>query len=365
MTGKIQFRFSFGTMKKKKVVFLYTELAAYTVSCLKELSAAGCEIMLFRYPVNNEAPFDFADLDTFYIHDRKSLSFDEMLRKITGFRPDVVFCSGWIDKDYVKICGIFKKQKVKTVLCLDNQWKPSLKKLLAVAASPLFIKPNFDYAWVPGKSQKKFAMKLGIKTEDIYEGFYCADTAFWNDLYNETLPVKKEKMPHRFLYIGRYYEFKGLTELWEAFAAFSPEFPGWELWCVGTGTLAPAQHPKIKHFGFVQPAQLAPIIQQASVFVLPSRFEPWGVVVHEMAAAGFPLVLSDEVGAADAFLKENENGIVFKSGNAGELKEALVKIAVTSDSRLLEMAEKSHDLAQVITLKGWSHTVLEIINKLN
>jgi glycosyltransferase involved in cell wall biosynthesis len=45
---------------------------------------------------------------------------------------------------------------------------------------------------------------------------------------------------------------------------------------------------------------------------MPSKKEPWGVVLHEMAIAGLPLLASENVGAASAFLREGENGKVFK-----------------------------------------------------
>src|SRR5207247_481782 len=131
---------------------------------------------------------------------------------------------------------------------------------------------------------------------------------------------------HRFLYVGRYYDFKGITDLWEAFIQLQSARPNeWELWCLGAGSIAPVEHPKIKHFGFVQPTDLEPIIEQCGVFVLPSRFEPWGVVAQEYVASGFPLLLSRAVGAGEAFLEPGKNGYFFESGNVAQIKEQLQK----------------------------------------
>ena len=44
---------------------------------------------------------------------------------------------------------------------------------------------------------------------------------------------------------------------------------------------------------------------------MPSKKEPWGVVLQEMAIAGLPLLTSQHVGAATMFLEEHENGLVF------------------------------------------------------
>ena len=120
---------------------------------------------------------------------------------------------------------------------------------------------------------------------------------------------------------------------------------------------------KIKHFGFVQPGDLNPILEQTGVFVLPSRFEPWGVVVQEYAAAGYPLVLSNEVGAKEAFLEEGKNGFSFPAKNIGELKKQLKKIMDLSSKDLLLMSEKSHGLAQKISPQKWAAQVKEIYER--
>lgn len=345
-----------------KIVFLYTEIASYTLACLKGLLDLDAEIVLYRYPVNKEAPFNFKNISKLKIYDRNNLSLNTMITQISEFNPQLIFCSGWIDKEYLKICKYFRDKKIKTVLCLDNQWKFSLKKVLAVLASPIFIKRNFEMVWVPGKSQRKFASKLGFAKNKIYEGFYSADTSYYEKVFENCLPQKRINFPKRFIYIGRYYEFKGLKELWSAFASFSVEFPEWELWCIGTGDLFPMQHEKIKHFGFIQPEKLHEFLSQTGVFVLPSRFEPWGVVVHEMAAGGFPLILSDAVGAAEAFLQENENGISYKKESTDELKSAFIKIATSSTEDLIKMGEKSNILSKVISLSSWVDTVKNMLN---
>ena len=129
-------------------------------------------------------------------------------------------------------------------------------------------------------------------------------------------------------------------ELWQAFVELQTEQPNeWELWCLGIGDIKPIEHPKIKHFGFVQPKDLATYTSQTGVFVLPSRFEPWGVVVHEFAASGFPLLLSNQVGAKEQFLQETKNGFEFKSENVSGLKASIssslsTTILVTTDCTL-------------------------------
>ena len=226
------------------------------------------------------------------------------------------------------------------------------------------IKRAFNFCWVPGSRQKIFAKKLGFKEENIFLNAYCADLEFFNKLFLSGIESKKAVYPHRLIFVGRYYDFKGIEDLWNAFIEFQKETPNdWELWCLGTGDVEPIAHPKIKHFGFIQPDKIEKYIAETGVFVLPSRFEPWGVAVHEFAAAGFPLICSKEVGAAEMFLKQGQNGFLFEAGNIPELKGVLKKIMSLSDQQLIGMGQRSVELASQITQETWSETLMAIVNK--
>ena len=165
--------------------------------------------------------------------------------------------------------------------------------------------------------------------------------------------------------MGRYLDFKGVKELWQAFIEANrdrPDAKKWELWCVGTGDLWDDReiHEGIKHFGFVQPRELEAILENTSVFVLPSHKEPWGVVVHEMAVAGFPLLCSDKIGAASLFLAEAKNGFYFKSADKKSLIKALQTAMNMSDKKLYKMAKESHDKGMKLNPKEWAKTILSI-----
>jgi glycosyltransferase involved in cell wall biosynthesis len=209
----------------------------------------------------------------------------------------------------------------------------------------------------------EFAKRLGFNKQNTLTGLYSCDYSFFHNLFLQCKEEKQKKFPHRFIYVGRYYDFKGVTDLWHAFIDLQKEFPNeWELWCLGTGDVPPIVHPKIKHFGFVQPKDMQKFIAECGVFVLPSRFEPWGVAVHEFASAGFPLLCSDEVGAAEMFLKNNENGFMFKAKNILQLKNVMKKIISLSDDKLFSMGEMSAELAKQITPDRWADTLFQIAN---
>lgn len=351
-------------MQKPKILFLYTELAAYFLACIKQLAQQSSgEIHIVRWPVNNEAPFEFGDLpDNVGIYDRNMHTTTELMELTEKIQPNVIYCSGWIDKSYIKVCQVWRK-KVPVVGGFDTQWKGNLKQWLNVALSPFTIKKYFSHVWVAGEPQKKYAIKLGFAPNRILMGVYSADVAYFNQLYQAKQIQNTNTFPKRFIYVGRYLEFKGVFDLWEAFIQSKVHETGWELWCLGTGDLwdKRIEHHAIKHIGFVQPSQMNKYINQTTVFVLPSRFEPWAVALHEFCAAGFPVIVSDQVGAATAFVQHHCNGYIFKAGEVDQLAKCFQEFSQTTDLQIIEMGKKSHELAQTITPESWSATLLSLL----
>jgi glycosyltransferase involved in cell wall biosynthesis len=345
------------------IVFLYTEIAPYFLACCNELlQRPGVKVHVIRYPVNNEAPFQFNETNNnIVLYNRKHYSAEQLLELVKNLDPSVLICSGWIDKDYLKICKRFYG-KIPTVLTLDTHWRGALKQRIATVVSPFYFLRRFSRAWVPGNIQKKYALKLGFKESQINTGFYSADVDHFSSLYEVIKEEKKNNFPKRFIYVGRYYDFKGVIDLWNAFIALQKENPNeWELWCLGTGSLTPLLHPKIKHFGFVQPQDLIDYVKNTGVFVMPSLFEPWGVVLHEFAVMGFPLVVSDRVGAAELFVKDEINGYLFKGGELNDLKEKLKTIMQLTPEQLTLMGDESRKQAMQITPVKWADTVMSFL----
>lgn len=344
------------------VLFLYTEIADYFLASCKALLKKGVDVHVLRWPVNKEAPFQFSYPEGLKVYERSGLKNEELIALSEKIQPDIIVCSGWVDKGYLAVCKAFKN-KATTVLTLDNHWRGDWKQRIAVLLSPFYLKTRFSKCWVPGELQYTYAKRLGFSEKHIAKGFYSCDFDLFYNQYLSNKDQKELHFPKRFIFVGRYYEFKGIKDLWTAFIELQQEMPNeWELWCLGTGDIEPMKHVKIKHFGFVQPKDLQEYIKETGVFVLPSHFEPWGVVVHEYAAGGFPIICSDEVGARLAFVENNVNGYIYKSGDVSELKKSLKRIINTSDQDLLKMGSKSIEKAKMNTPDIWADTLMRMVN---
>ena len=85
-----------------KFLFLYTEIAEYVLACCNELANHG-EVHIVRWPVNKEAPFKFEENKKIKLYSKTDYNQDQLTHLVNSINPDVIVCSGWIDKDYLKI----------------------------------------------------------------------------------------------------------------------------------------------------------------------------------------------------------------------------------------------------------------------
>ena len=61
----------------------------------------------------------------------------------------------------------------------------------------------------------------------------------------------------------------------------------------------------------------------STVFVLPARHEPWGLIVNEVMNAGRAVIVSDDVGCQPDLITDGVEGYVYPVGDVGALIEAL------------------------------------------
>lgn len=346
-------------MQPRRITFLYTELAGYFLSCLESAALSGIELQVIHWPVNPEAPFDIDSIQGVRFIEREGKTVDELVGLIEAFSPDTILCSGWIDKGYIKALRKLKSDSAK-VLLMDNQWTGGFKQhVLSRFIGPL-INRVFSHAWVAGPSQREFALKMGFPSEHVETGFYAADSKLFLRLHEARQRRMTAEFPRSFVYLGRYVEHKGIFDMWEAFLEAQGESGAdWEMVCIGTGDRFEDRpiHDRIRHLGFKQPTELTEVLSQQGVFVLPSHFEPWGVVVQEMALAGFPTLLSQSVGAASTFLEEGENGFSFPAKDKAAIKQAMLNIMNLDDEQLRQMGARSHVLGQSNSPQKWAATL--------
>ena len=83
------------------------------------------------------------------------------------------------------------------------------------------------------------------------------------------------------------------------------------------------EHTNIKNIGSIQNKLLYKHFRNHDVFILPSKSEPWGLVVEEALYNGLPVIVSSMVGCADEIVKNDVNGFIFDINDKSSLKEKI------------------------------------------
>ncbi|PZE65402.1 glycosyltransferase family 4 protein [Curtobacterium sp. MCBD17_021] len=138
------------------------------------------------------------------------------------------------------------------------------------------------------------------------------------------------------LFVGVDFERKGGDVLLSAFRRLR-ESDTVELIIAGCAPRAP--EPGVRYVGFVsERPSMDRLYQDAHVFCLPSRFEPFGLVVHEAMAFAVPCVVSDR-GALPGLVLDGEAGVIVPVEDDAAL-EAALRTLVRDESRRAELGKR-------------------------
>ncbi len=136
------------------------------------------------------------------------------------------------------------------------------------------------------------------------------------------------------LNVARLEDFKGQDVLLKAWVAIVAENPKAKLWIAGTGSQEAALkgmvaeldlQDSVRFLGFVSQAEVHALMEAADLFVLPSREEPFGIVLLEAMAHGLPVVAS-KVGGIPEVLPSNDDVALVAAGDAQALAQAILKM---------------------------------------
>ena len=323
-----------------KILVLYRELADYMVNCLNH-AQGEFDFTVIHYPIHTEAPFQF-NWNAGICHKEKT---SIVLNSLNLKEYNAILISGWADPEYM---SLIKEYSGITILLFDTPWEKRFRQIIGSIYFRLKLKKKFNFAFVPGESQKNFALKIGFTSSHIRTGLYSAS--------DEIEAVSDKDYSSKTLWcVSRYVPQKNLHFLWTCFLKSKGIALGWKLHCAGTGIEWDQRllNDNIIHHGFLQPKELNSELNKASAFVLPSTYEPWGVVVHECAKKALPLILSTSIHSHFQFLCEGENGYSFNPKNESDLIQALNGLFEKSEAQLAQMGNVSSEKSKEISVKNW------------
>jgi glycogen(starch) synthase len=159
-------------------------------------------------------------------------------------------------------------------------------------------------------------------------------------------PTRPRDRPPTVLFSGRFVARKGIHELMDAIGivlaqlaevrfvlagghrdASAEQMEAWLL----TKSLSPFRS-QIHFTGWLTPRELEAWYRSADILVVPSWYEPFGMVVLEGMIHGLAVAASDVGGPAE-IIRHGETGLLFPAGDAGALAGAIIELVYDSKLR--------------------------------
>ena len=346
-----------------KVVFCWSDISGYMAACWRALQAIP-EIEVFVIAFQARTKSAFSDelmqgipcrlLD---LQERDKAELIEQL--VSQQNPDVVVLCGWFHSPYRQLAFSSALRDVKFIMGMDTTWVGNWKQYLAPWMLRSYLQ-RMSQVVVTGERSWQYARRLGIPLENISSFLYGMDYQALSPLWEERA---KSSWNRSFLFVGRYSPDKAIDILVAAYQQYRDKVKDpWNLICCGKGELEFHLQSQvgIQNRGFVQPGEMKDIWLSAGAFLLPSRYENWGVAIVEAAASGLPVVCTQICGASVEVIRSGYNGIIIPPDNSNALAQALVKIHDCYDD-LPVWGKRSQCLSQAYAAEIWAERWLSII----
>jgi len=347
-----------------KILYLYSELMGYQMPIFEEyVKNNSTEVYVIHWDKKKLTPYIPKQIKNVFYYNRSSFNKIILKEFIKNLKPDIVFISGWMDLGYLVAVRPLIKKGIPVVIGFDDIWFSTIKQRIASLFFPMVKRFFFTHAWVTGPLQFEYAKKLGFHNNDIIYNLYCADNKLFESAYEESFYEKKKSYPHQFLFVGRFENVKGVDLLIRAWDNILKNRKDWQLCLIGNGSLFNeiSCNPNLKTVDFLQPEGLKEEIANSGCFILPSRFEPWALVLQEFSLAGLPILCTNVCGAASTFVIPDYNGYTFNSKSIKDLENAMLKIINLSDQKLIDMSAKSNFIGKRITPEISAASFLSIL----
>jgi glycogen(starch) synthase len=261
------------------------------------------------------------------------------LRLLDGWRPDVIHAHDWLVTH-------------PAIALAEHAGKPLVATLHATEAGrhsgwlsqPLNQQVHSVEWWLANRADALVTCSAAMRTETTH--LFDLDPADITVIHNGIeprswrVPAATVRATHQqynpgggpmLLFFGRLEWEKGVQDLIAALPRIRRSHPGTRLVVAGKGRHGPqliedARKARVLRavdfVGHLTDRQLAAALAAADVVVLPSRYEPFGIVALEAAAGGAPLVASTAGGLGEVVV-HGETGLSFAPGDLDGLTGAV------------------------------------------
>ncbi len=266
---------------------------------------------------------------------------------------DAVVLGGWNQSAFWEALAWCRIRSVPSILWVESTGRDRRTGRLELVKRTLLR--SVAAFVVPGAAARAYVESLGVPATRIWAAPNAVDAGIFGSAART-----RTAGPCRLVAVGRLAQEKGLDTLLEAAEGLPVEIV-----LAGTGPeearLRGMAGPNVIFLGQVARDDLPALYADADVAVMPSRSDPWGMVLNEAALAGLPLVSTTAAGAAHELIEEGVNGFRVPPGDPTALRAALVRL-LEDDALRKSAGERSREIAARFTPDAWADAVAAAVS---
>jgi len=261
---------------------------------------------------------------------------------------DCVVIGGWNQPAFWSAVVAAKLRRTPVVAWVESTDRDRRSGRLEQLKRPLLR--VLDAFVVPGSASRDYLARLGVPPDRITVAPNAVDQRIF-----AAAARTRTNGPVRLLGVGRLAVEKGFDTLLQAADGLPVEIQ-----LAGSGPeesrLRRLAGANVAFLGQVERDALPALYANADIVVMPSRSDPWGMVLNEAALAGRPLVSTDAAGAAHELIEDGVNGFRVPAGDVRALRDALRRLV--EDREFCDAAgARSRELATRFTPEAWAEAV--------
>lgn len=221
-----------------------------------------------------------------------------------------------------------------------------------------------DEVWIPQSSVEPTLREYGYKghIEVVENGidYVAEDKSLYRDAMREKLGVAKNEM--MMLYVGQHIWTKNIGMILDSLGLIK-DMP-FKLVTVGTGVAVDGIRKKARQLGFADKLKMVGVVSDrdelkriyaaSDLFLFPSLYDTFGLVVREAAAMHTPSVLLENSSAAQQ-VSHGING--FLSANDNQSFANTIRYLIENP----DVAQRVGDTASRTLVRSWESVVDEVI----
>jgi glycosyltransferase involved in cell wall biosynthesis len=248
---------------------------------------------------------------------------------------ELVILAGYEKPEFwLQLLFLLIRRKKIAVFCDSTIYDQKQKFLRGLLKRFFFRSVNGIFCY--GTRSKEYVTHYGANAKNVYTR--CQAAALPLGYSREEALSARLSMapaPHapRYLYVGRLSPEKGLDTLIAAFAGVKQRIAAATLVIVGSGPAREALEAQTRSLGLEEAVvftgskasnELFQEYSKATCLVLPSRSEPWGLVVNEALSYGCPAIVSHHCGCVPELVMEGTTGFSHAVDDADDLMKKMI-----------------------------------------